>query len=91
MSSLDDAVNALIDAGLEPGRRIDRVNDAVPVGQVIRTEPEAGTEVEAGTTVDYFVSREAERDRGADGGAHRGADGRAHGQRHGPGRAGRDR
>ncbi len=57
---VDDAVNSLIDLGLEPGRRIDRVNGAVPVGQVIRTVPEAGTEVEAGTSVNYYVSREAD-------------------------------
>jgi beta-lactam-binding protein with PASTA domain len=54
----DDAVNALIDLGLEPGRRLERVNDSVPVGEVIRTVPEAGSEVEPGTTVDYYVSRE---------------------------------
>ena len=34
------------------------MNDAVPVGQVIRTVPEAGSEVEPGTSVDYYVSRE---------------------------------
>ena len=56
-SIAEDAVNALIEVGLQPGEREDRFNDNVPEGQVIRTDPEAGTEVEPGTTVDYRVSR----------------------------------
>ncbi len=56
----DDAVSALLDAGLQPGARHDRVNDNVPVGQVIRTDPAAGSKVDPGTTVDYFVSKAPE-------------------------------
>ncbi len=55
-STPDDAVSALLDAGLQPGARHDRVNDNVPLGQVIRTDPAAGSVVDPGTTVDYFVS-----------------------------------
>ena len=55
-SNPDDAVNALLDLGLQPGERQDRFNANVPQGQVIRTIPDAGTEVPAGTTVDYRVS-----------------------------------
>jgi beta-lactam-binding protein with PASTA domain len=59
-SNPDDAVNALLDLGLQPGERQDRFNANVPQGQVIRTIPDAGTEVSAGTTVDYRVSLGAE-------------------------------
>ena len=53
----EDAVNALIEVGLQPGERTDKFNSQVPEGQVIRTDPEAGTEVQPGTVVDYVVSR----------------------------------
>ena len=55
-STPDDAVNALLEVGLQPGERHDRFNANVPEGQVIRTVPDAGTEVAPGTTVDYRVS-----------------------------------
>ncbi len=56
-STPDDAVNALLDTGLQPGTRHARNNDNVPVGLVIRTDPPAGSEVALGTVVDYYVSR----------------------------------
>jgi hypothetical protein len=56
-SSPEDAVNALLDAGLTPGERRNRYNDNVARGEVIRTDPPAGERVAAGTTVDYLVSR----------------------------------
>jgi beta-lactam-binding protein with PASTA domain len=55
--SPDDAVNALLDANLTPGERRNRYHDNVPRGQVIRTDPAAGEQVDVGTTVDYIVSR----------------------------------
>ncbi|MET0772734.1 MAG: PASTA domain-containing protein [Candidatus Limnocylindrales bacterium] len=56
-SNPEDAVNALLDANLTPGERRNRFNDNVARGEVIRTDPEAGERVPAGTTVDYIVSR----------------------------------
>ena len=52
-----DGVALLADAGLAPGRRIDRFHDVVPPGAIIRTDPAAASEVAPGTIVDYFVSR----------------------------------
>ena len=57
-STPDDAVNALLDAGLQPGTRSDRLNANVQPGLVIRTSPAAGEQVAPGTTVDYYVSAE---------------------------------
>ena len=59
-STPDDAVNALLDAGLQPGTRTDRLNANVQPGLVIRTDPAAGQQVAPGTTIDYFVSRDAQ-------------------------------
>ena len=52
----EDAVNQLIDAGLEPGERTDAFDNDVAEGAVIGTDPAAGIEVAPGTTVDYVVS-----------------------------------
>jgi serine/threonine-protein kinase len=52
----EDAVNQLLDLGLQPGERSDRFHDSVAAGAVIRTDPEAGTEVPVGTVIDYVVS-----------------------------------
>ncbi len=52
----EDALNQLIDAGLQPGERTDAFDDEVPAGAIVSTTPEAGTEVAPGTTVDYLVS-----------------------------------
>ncbi|MFN8517973.1 MAG: PASTA domain-containing protein [Chloroflexota bacterium] len=51
-----DALNQLLDLGLQPGERSERFHDSVAAGAVIRTDPEAGTELPPGTTVDYVVS-----------------------------------
>ena len=58
--SPEDAVNAALDAGLEPGERTDAFDDEVAAGAVISTDPAAGTEVAPGTTVDYVVSQGVE-------------------------------
>jgi ABC-type amino acid transport substrate-binding protein len=55
--SEQDAVTALLDAGLRPGERFRRFNDSIPQGRVIRTDPAAGVQVEQGTAVDYYLSR----------------------------------
>ncbi len=55
-STPDDAVNALLDLGLQPGQRTDKFNGQVTAGLVIRTDPAAGTEVQPGSPVDYVVS-----------------------------------
>ncbi len=55
----DDAVNAILDLGLQPGQRTDKFNGQVTDGLVIRTVPDAGTEVQPGSPVDYVVSRGA--------------------------------
>jgi beta-lactam-binding protein with PASTA domain len=52
-----DAISLLVDAGLTPGRRLERFNATVEAGLVLRTDPPAETPVEAGTTVDYVISR----------------------------------
>jgi len=38
-------------------RRMDKVDESVPVGTVISTEPEAGMEIASGSTVSVYVSR----------------------------------
>ncbi len=52
-----DGITLLLDAGLVPGRRIDRFNDAVPADLIVRTAPAAGELVAPGSVVDYVVSR----------------------------------
>jgi serine/threonine-protein kinase len=54
-SSFEEAQAALVDLGLEPVRE-DQASDAVEEGDVIGTEPPAGTEVEPGSPVTVFVS-----------------------------------
>ncbi len=58
--AVEDALNQLLDAGLEPGERTDAFDDEVATGAVIGTDPEAGTEVAPGTTIDYLVSQGVE-------------------------------
>jgi beta-lactam-binding protein with PASTA domain len=55
----EDAVAALLDAGLAPGAEFQAYNGNVPVGRVIRSDPKAGTSVVPGTSVDYWVSKGA--------------------------------
>nr|WP_311836349.1 Stk1 family PASTA domain-containing Ser/Thr kinase [Cellulomonas fimi] len=52
----DQAVNALRQAGLTNVRRIDEQSDR-PVGEVIRVEPDAGSEVEPDQQIDLYVSK----------------------------------
>lgn len=51
-----DARSALRDADLEPGDRTDQASEDVAEGDVIRTNPQAGAQVEQGSTVDLVVS-----------------------------------
>ena len=53
----ENAINDLIKAGLLPGGRFRAYNSDVPVDLVIRTDPRKGTDVAAGTTVAYYLSR----------------------------------
>jgi beta-lactam-binding protein with PASTA domain len=53
----DDAINTLLDAGLEPGTRTQRTSDSIDAGRVISTNPRAGVIVEPGSSVDFVVSR----------------------------------
>ncbi len=53
----DDAVNTLLDAGLEPGTRTLRTSGSIAAGRVISTNPRAGVIVQRGSSVDYVVSR----------------------------------
>ncbi len=47
----------LVEAGLTPTGRFQTYDHVVRKGRVVRTEPGAGTEVAAGTTITYYVSR----------------------------------
>ena len=53
----EDAVNAFLDAGLEPGTRTQRTSDTVRSGRVISTNPRPGVVVQRESTIDYVVSR----------------------------------
>jgi len=53
----DDALNTLLDAGLQPGARTSRTSASVARGDVISTNPRAGVVVQPGSTIDYVVSR----------------------------------
>ncbi|MET0772719.1 MAG: PASTA domain-containing protein [Candidatus Limnocylindrales bacterium] len=53
----EDAVNSLLDAGLQPGTRATRTSASVDSGSVISTNPRAGVVVQPGSTIDYVVSR----------------------------------
>jgi serine/threonine-protein kinase len=53
----DDAVNTLLDAGLQPGTRASRTSANVARGRIISTNPRAGVVVQPGSTIDYVVSR----------------------------------
>lgn len=54
--SYDQAVQALAQAGLTNVRRVDEQSES-PVDQVIRVEPDGGSEVEAGQQIDLHVSK----------------------------------
>ena len=53
----ESAANALGRAGFEAVRGGDEYSNDVEAGRVIRTDPPAGTEVQQGSRVTYFVSR----------------------------------
>ncbi len=52
-----EALKALIEARLSPGAMSDAFDVSVPAGSVISTSPPIGTQVAAGTTVDYVLSK----------------------------------
>lgn len=51
------ATQAIIDAGLATGGRVEAFDDTVPFGQVARTEPAMGESVSPDTPVDLIVSK----------------------------------
>ena len=53
----ENAINHLVAVGLLPGGRFKAYNADVPKDLVIRTDPRTGTDVAAGTTVAYYLSR----------------------------------
>jgi len=55
-SSLEEAQATLVGLGLEPGGPVEEPSDTVPEGDVTRTDPASGTEVDPGSTVTIFVS-----------------------------------
>lgn len=55
--TLDQAQDALLALKMTYGKGVERWSETVPAGQVIRTEPPAGTVLRPGTTVDVFVSK----------------------------------
>ena len=56
-SDPEAATQAIIDAGLASGGRIEAFDDTVPIGQVAGTEPEIGTSVPPDTAIDLIVSK----------------------------------
>ncbi|MFC6694456.1 Stk1 family PASTA domain-containing Ser/Thr kinase [Nocardioides daphniae] len=55
--SVDDAQRALEETKLEFGRQVDKYHDSVPEGQVISSNPKAGTTLRPGTAVNVVVSK----------------------------------
>ncbi len=55
--SLDDAQQALLDAKLEYGERVDRFHERVAEGKVIGTDPKIGTPLRRNRAVDVIVSK----------------------------------
>lgn len=53
----DDAQQAILDAHLEFGRSIPRYHPTIPAGQVIGSNPKAGTSQRPGATVDVVLSK----------------------------------
>jgi len=51
------AAQAIIDAGLATGGRVEAFDDAVPAGQVARTDPPIGDNLPPDTPVDLVVSK----------------------------------
>ena len=55
--SEDKAQDALADTSLGFGKSVERWNESVPEGKVIRSDPEAGKTLKPGTAVDLIVSK----------------------------------
>ncbi len=55
-ASLEEAQATLIGLGLEPGGPQEEPSDTIPEGDVTRTDPASGQEVDPGSTVTIFVS-----------------------------------
>ncbi|MDT0201230.1 Stk1 family PASTA domain-containing Ser/Thr kinase [Nocardioides sp. AE5] len=55
--SVDEAQKAIQDTNLDFGKAIEVYHDEVPEGQVIDSDPAAGTSLKPGTTVDITVSK----------------------------------
>ncbi|MBM7715623.1 serine/threonine-protein kinase [Bacillus thermophilus] len=57
----DDAVLALVDAGLEVGETIETPDEEFKEGEVIKTSPKAGREVKKGSVIDIYLSTGEEK------------------------------
>ncbi|MFT4264861.1 MAG: PASTA domain-containing protein, partial [Nocardioides sp.] len=55
--SLDEAQDAIAGLKLSFGKAVRKFSETVPEGQVIRTDPAAGTELRPGSNVDVWVSK----------------------------------
>ncbi|UDY22506.1 Stk1 family PASTA domain-containing Ser/Thr kinase [Nocardioides sp. Kera G14] len=55
--TLDEAQDAITGLEMSFGKAVDTWSETVPSGQVIRTDPKAGTELPPGSNVDVWVSR----------------------------------
>ena len=55
--TLDQAQDAILGIKLTYGKAVGRWSDTVPKGEVIASDPAAGTTLRPGTSVDVFVSR----------------------------------
>ncbi len=55
--SEDKAQDSLADTNLGFGKSVERWNESVPEGKVIRSDPEAGKTLKPGTAVDLIVSK----------------------------------
>ena len=51
----EDAIAAILDAGLEIGERREVTDPSTPAGLVIRTDPRAGVSVTRGTPVEELI------------------------------------
>jgi serine/threonine-protein kinase len=57
----DEAVLAIVDAGLEVGETIETPDTEFEEGEVIKTSPKAGREVKKGSAIDIYVSTGEEK------------------------------
>ena len=60
----DQAQDALAETSLGFGKSVERCNETVPEGKVIRSDPEAGTTLRPGAAVDLIVSKGRAADQG---------------------------